>query len=103
MKKNTWKKMIAAALAGTMVWGMAACGSSEDGGSKKDADSTADSGSASDTGEENGGEKAGKVAIVYTVTGKGDLSFNDSAYKGAERAVEELGVELVAHCQLCNI
>ena len=40
-------------------------------------------------------EAAGKVAIIYTVTGKGDLSFNDGCYKGAMKAVEDFGIELV--------
>lgn len=33
-----------------------------------------------------------KVAIVYSTGGKGDKSFNDSAYRGLERAKEELGI-----------
>ncbi len=35
-----------------------------------------------------------KVAIVFDVGGRGDLSFNDMAYLGAERAKKELGVEV---------
>ncbi len=33
-----------------------------------------------------------KVAVVFDVGGRGDLSFNDMAYLGAERAKQELGV-----------
>ena len=33
------------------------------------------------------------VGIVFDVTGKGDLSFNDSAAVGIERAADELGID----------
>ncbi len=35
-----------------------------------------------------------KVAVLFDVGGRGDLSFNDMAYMGAERAKKELGVEV---------
>ena len=35
-----------------------------------------------------------KVAVLFDVGGRGDLSFNDMAWLGAERASKELGVEL---------
>ena len=35
-----------------------------------------------------------KVAVVFDVGGRGDLSFNDLAYMGAERAKTEFGVEV---------
>ncbi|WP_366938893.1 BMP family ABC transporter substrate-binding protein [Thermococcus sp.] len=35
-----------------------------------------------------------KIAIVFDVGGRGDLSFNDMAYMGAERAVKDLGLQL---------
>ncbi|ABN69796.1 basic membrane lipoprotein [Staphylothermus marinus F1] len=35
-----------------------------------------------------------KVAVVFDVGGRGDLSFNDMAYLGAERAKQELGVDV---------
>ena len=38
---------------------------------------------------------ATKVALVLDVGGRGDLSFNDMGFKGADEAVEKLGVELV--------
>lgn len=82
MKAKTMKQLLAAALAGAMILSMAGCGGSNSDDTK--------------ASETEGAEKsAGKIAIVYTVTGKGDLSFNDSAYKGAMRAAEELGVEVV--------
>ena len=36
-----------------------------------------------------------KIAIVLDVGGRGDLSFNDMAFIGAERAAEEFGLEMV--------
>ncbi|AEH24891.1 BMP family lipoprotein [Pyrococcus yayanosii] len=39
-------------------------------------------------------EKKVKVAVLFDVGGRGDLSFNDMAYLGAERAKKELGVEV---------
>ena len=33
-----------------------------------------------------------KVGIVYSTGGKGDKSFNDSAFRGLERAQKELGI-----------
>lgn len=38
-------------------------------------------------------EGAKKVAIVYSTGGKGDKSFNDSAYRGIQMAKEKLGIE----------
>jgi len=38
---------------------------------------------------------AGKVALVLDVGGRGDLSFNDMGFKGADEAVAKFGVELV--------
>jgi len=35
-----------------------------------------------------------KIAIVYDVGGRGDLSFNDMAYLGASRAAKEFGLQL---------
>jgi len=34
-----------------------------------------------------------RVGLVFDVGGRGDKSFNDSAYRGLDRAVRELGVE----------
>lgn len=51
-----------------------------------------------ESGKEAGGGKAGgeqglKVGIVFDSGGRGDKSFNDSAWVGIERAVEEFGIE----------
>ncbi len=39
-------------------------------------------------------KKKFRVAILFDVGGRGDLSFNDMAWLGAERAAKELGVEV---------
>ena len=36
-----------------------------------------------------------KIAVVSDIGGRGDLSFNDMAFAGGDRAEEELGVEMV--------
>ncbi|CAL9570905.1 Membrane lipoprotein TmpC [Nocardiopsis dassonvillei] len=43
----------------------------------------------------DGGEEASelRVGLAYDVGGRGDRSFNDSAYRGLEQAIDELGVE----------
>jgi basic membrane protein A len=37
----------------------------------------------------------GKIAIVLDVGGRGDLSFNDMGFAGADRAVQDFGLEMV--------
>jgi basic membrane protein A len=56
-----------------------ACGDDEEGGGSGDS-------------SEKGGGK--KVGLVFDVGGRGDKSFNDSAYEGLSRAEKELGVEI---------
>src|SRR5262245_20487813 len=41
--------------------------------------------------------KAARVGLVFDIGGRGDKSFNDSAYRGLERARTELGVEYDYH------
>ncbi|WFO74839.1 BMP family ABC transporter substrate-binding protein [Desulfurococcaceae archaeon MEX13E-LK6-19] len=36
-----------------------------------------------------------KIAVVYDIGGRGDLSFNDMAYLGASKAAKDFGLELV--------
>jgi basic membrane protein A len=60
-------------------------------------------GSGSGSSESDGGSKAAadackaakgdgpKVGLAYDVGGRGDQSFNDSAYKGMEKAIDEVG------------
>ena len=48
--------------------------------------------SASSGGTPAGGKPPFSVGLVFDVGGRGDKSFNDSAYRGLERAKHELGV-----------
>ncbi|MBL8047820.1 MAG: BMP family ABC transporter substrate-binding protein [Chthonomonas sp.] len=41
------------------------------------------------------GEKKMKIAVVYDSGGRGDKSFNDSAWNGIERARQDFGIESV--------
>ncbi len=70
-------RAMALLLAGSMA--LAACASDE-----PDA-----AGGAAGTNAEGGGEL--QVGIAYDTGGRGDKSFNDSAFAGASAAVEELG------------
>lgn len=67
------KKLIVLMMAGSLVLGLAGCSSEA---------------------EKKGDDNEKKVGIVYTVSGKGDMSFNDAAYAGIVKAEEELGVEV---------
>ena len=68
---------------------VAACGDDEDepSGSGSEPAATAESG--------DGGEPI-KVGMVTDIGGLNDRSFNESAYKGLQRAETELGVEIRA-------
>jgi basic membrane protein A len=48
-----------------------------------------------DSGDKSGGEGAGelKIGLAYDAIGRGDKSFNDSAFAGAEAAIKEFGGE----------
>ncbi len=72
-------KVAALLLAGGLA--LSACASDEDGG---------------DNGGSTGGGADGelKIGLAYDSIGRGDKSFNDSAFAGAEAAVDALGGEL---------
>jgi basic membrane protein A len=71
-------KAAALLLAGSMA--LAACASDEETGG---------------SGTEGGGSASEevKIGLAYDVGGRGDRSFNDSAFAGVEAAVEELGAD----------
>ncbi len=72
-------KAAALLLAGSLA--LAACASDEEPGG----------GTATEGG---GGSEDLKIGLAYDVGGRGDRSFNDSAYAGVEAAVAELGGEI---------
>lgn len=67
------KKIFTVMLAGSLLLGLVGCAQETE-------------------SAENEKDNERKVGIVYTVSGKGDLSFNDAAYEGIVRARDELGV-----------
>ncbi|MGY1807128.1 BMP family protein [Blastococcus sp. SYSU D00669] len=79
MRRARMMKAAAMLLAGSMA--LAACASDEEGGGS--------SGGGSGGGEETASEL--KVGLAYDTGGRGDRSFNDSAYAGVEAAIEEHG------------
>src|SRR5215212_7170859 len=61
----------------------AACGGGDDGGDEG-------------TGGGGGNAEAKRVGVVYDIGGRGDKSFNDSAYAGLQAAEKEQGDKLQA-------
>ena len=68
----------------------AACGDDEETDAAS-SDSASESESTSDATEEVAAAET-TVGLVYDIGGRGDLSFNDSAAKGLDRAEAELGI-----------
>ncbi|MEU3016849.1 MULTISPECIES: BMP family ABC transporter substrate-binding protein [unclassified Nocardiopsis] len=75
MKRSNAAKFAAVAAAGVLA--LTAC------------DNAAD-----DSAAEGGDSDGISVGLAFDVGGKGDRSFNDSAYRGLTQAAEELGVEI---------
>lgn len=79
--------------------GVAACGSDSDSETGTDETETEDSGDEAVTTEASEDSEAApsgdaiSVGLTYDIGGRGDQSFNDSAFAGIERAGEELGIE----------
>ncbi|GAB3454641.1 BMP family ABC transporter substrate-binding protein [Streptomonospora sediminis] len=71
-------KLAAATAAGVLTLALTACDNPQGGGEE-----------GSGTGE--GGDGI-RVGLAYDVGGRGDKSFNDSAYRGLQRVEEELGL-----------
>lgn len=74
---------------GIMTLALAGCGS---GSGDSTTNSTAGSGSPGTGSPQPEGKKL-KIGLVFDSGGRGDKSFNDSAYRGLERAMKELGIE----------
>jgi basic membrane protein A and related proteins len=77
-----------AALLSVSVLALGACGSSDsDGGSDKASGDSSKSASADVCKDAKG--DGPKIGLAYDVGGRGDQSFNDSAYEGLSKAVKE--------------
>jgi len=79
------KKVLSILMVLAMCFALAACGSKSNNDDNKAA--------GTDNGSETSSENPVRVCIVYTGN-LGDKSYNDSCNEGAQRAVEELGVEV---------
>src|SRR3954454_11902414 len=78
-----------AALLSVSVLALGACSSSDsDGGDKASDDSSASAGASADVCKDADGDGP-KIGLAYDVGGRGDQSFNDSAYLGLSKAVKE--------------
>lgn len=81
-------KMAVGTFAGAMLMAVAACGGGGTTGSTTSAEPT---GSAS---AEASKPAALKIGLAFDIGGRGDKSFNDSAYAGLEKAKTDLGAEI---------
>ncbi|GGP94731.1 BMP family lipoprotein [Streptosporangium pseudovulgare] len=86
MLRRRFGKMAVTTVAGAMLMAAAACG-----GSGGDEGTTANSASGASEAPKASGLKVG---LAFDVGGRGDKSFNDSAYAGLERAKTDLGAEI---------
>ncbi|WP_326820045.1 BMP family lipoprotein [Streptosporangium sp. NBC_01756] len=84
MLSSRFGKMAMVTTAGVMLMAAAACGGSDSG------TTGATSGASSEAPKAAGL----KIGLAFDVGGRGDKSFNDSAYAGLERAQKELGAEI---------
>ncbi|GLW05485.1 BMP family ABC transporter substrate-binding protein [Microtetraspora sp. NBRC 13810] len=84
MLRKRFGRLAVTTLAGAMLMAVTACGGGGDTGA------TSASPGASDAGAGSGL----KVGLAFDVGGRGDKSFNDSAYAGLERAKTELGADI---------
>ncbi|WP_091941311.1 BMP family lipoprotein [Trujillonella endophytica] len=74
---KTGLRATALLLAGSLA--LVGCASDDDGG---------------DDGGNGGGDGELRIGLAYDAVGRGDRSFNDSAYAGAQAAVDQLGGEV---------
>lgn len=58
------------------------------------SDEPASGGGGNDSGGAGNEQAAPKIGVAYDTGGRGDRSFNDSAYAGVEAAIEEFGGEV---------
>jgi len=81
------KRILFALLGASIVFTLSGC----TGGSN---DSTSPNASSAPASTPDSGGKKLRIGMVFDSGGRGDKSFNDSAYAGLEKAEKELGVEI---------
>lgn len=87
------KKVLAVLMASVMTVALAACGGGGSTGGANTDSGSADSGSDSSGGEASAAASDIKVGLITDVGGVNDGSFNQSAWEGLQRAMDELGIE----------
>ncbi|GGO82495.1 BMP family lipoprotein [Nonomuraea cavernae] len=87
MLSKRFGRMAVGAMAGTMLMAAAACGGNTGAEPTTSAQPSGDASSEAPKG-------ALKVGLAFDIGGRGDKSFNDSAYAGLEKAKTELGAEI---------
>lgn len=107
MKQRPWSRLLLLLAAFALV--LASCASSDSDGASSDGGGDGGGDAAAATCQGKAGEadtaepvgKAGdadgagkKVGMVFDVGGKGDKSFNDSAFAGLSAAAENMGIEV---------
>ena len=85
MMRRRWLKGFSALAAVALL--AAACGNDDDATTDEEAEDEAP------TDEGDGGGDGPSIGVVYDIGGRGDQSFNDAAFAGLERAVDELGAD----------
>lgn len=88
-----FSKIAAVALVGSLA--LVGCGSNSGGGGNGGSDGGGDASGEVDICKSETGGDGPKIGLAYDVGGRGDQSFNDSAYAGLERAVDELDATCV--------
>ncbi|HRV68654.1 MAG TPA: BMP family ABC transporter substrate-binding protein [Marmoricola sp.] len=83
---RTFAKMAAVVMVGALA--LTGCGKTS-----SEKDNNASGSSSVDVCKGSKGEP--KVGVAYDVGGRGDQSFNDSAYRGLEKAVKDLGASCI--------
>ncbi|HHW93877.1 MAG TPA: BMP family ABC transporter substrate-binding protein [Clostridiaceae bacterium] len=94
-----FRRIMAVLLVAILAFAAVACSSSEekpgteavDSGDQQGGESKAPDASKPPEGDV---ELKGRIGIVYTMTGRGDMAFNDITYRGAMRAAEEFNLEV---------
>jgi basic membrane protein A len=76
-----------------MLTGCGGGGTETNTGSAPTGESTAATGESTATSEEAAASSDRKIGLAYDIGGRGDQSFNDSAARGLDQAVEDLGID----------
>ncbi len=88
-----FSKLAAVAMVGALA--LTGCGSNSGSGSDGDGGDGGQAAGSEDVCKSKTDGDGPKIGLAYDVGGRGDQSFNDSAYAGLERAVEELDATCV--------